>query len=124
MIVEEAVEPARDESSPPRSDRVTFFLHVFLLLAGLLISSPIWIALFASFKLPADITNYPPTLLPEVWTLENYVTAWSSQPLLRYFMNSVIQTGIIVLFQVVFSILASVSWRLMPLQCWIFRGAI
>ncbi len=113
MIVQDSIEPARAESSPPRSDRVTFFLHVFLLLAGLLISSPIWIAIFASFKLPADITNYPPTLLPEVWTLENYVTAWSSQPLLQYFMNSVIQTGIIVLFQVIFSILAAYAFAVL-----------
>jgi ABC-type glycerol-3-phosphate transport system permease component len=113
MSVQEFVDPARGESAPPRSDRVTIFLHVFLLLTGLVISSPIWIAIFASFKLPADITNYPPTLLPEAWTLDNYVTAWSSQPLLQYFMNSVIQTAIIVLFQVIFSILAAYAFAVL-----------
>ncbi|MDQ7026733.1 MAG: carbohydrate ABC transporter permease [Anaerolineae bacterium] len=96
-----------------RGDSVTVVLHITLLITGLFISSPIWIGLFASFKLPQDVTNFPPTLLPDIWTFENYVTAWTSVPLFRFFMNSVIQTGIIVLFQVVFSILAAYAFAIL-----------
>lgn len=44
------------------------------------------------------------------FTFENYVTAWTSQPFLRFFINSIIQTGIIVLFQTLFSILAAYAF--------------
>lgn len=44
------------------------------------------------------------------FTLENYVTAWTSQPFLRFFINSVIQTGVIVFFQTLFSILAAYAF--------------
>jgi ABC-type glycerol-3-phosphate transport system permease component len=88
-------------------------MHVFLLLAGLIISAPIWIAIFSSFKLPQDMIRYPPTLLPDVWSFENYVTAWTTQPLLRYFLNSVIQTGIIVVSQVILSVLAAYAFAIL-----------
>jgi ABC-type glycerol-3-phosphate transport system permease component len=80
---------------------------------GLLVAAPIVIAIFASFKLPADITNFPPTLLPEEWTIDNYVTAWTSSPFGRYFLNSLVQTGIIVLCNVLFSILAAYAFSVL-----------
>jgi ABC-type glycerol-3-phosphate transport system permease component len=108
-------EPSEEErqTGEHRSDRVTIALHIVLLLTGLFISAPIWLAIVTSFKEPVDITNYPPTLLPDIWTFENYITAWTSQPLLRYFMNSVIQTGATVFFQVIFSILAAYAFAVL-----------
>jgi ABC-type glycerol-3-phosphate transport system permease component len=44
------------------------------------------------------------------FTLQNYVKAWTSQPFFRFFINSIIQTGIIVLFQTLFSILAAYAF--------------
>ncbi len=80
---------------------------------GLLVSMPIWIGIFTSFKVPTDVTNYPPTLRPDVWTFENFTTAWTRQPLLRYFINSVIQTGVIVTFQILFSIMAAYAFSIL-----------
>lgn len=94
-------------------DSTALIMQIILISVGLLVAAPIFIAVFASFKLPTDVTNYPPTLLPEVWTLENYTTAFNSQPLVRYFINSVIQTGIIVAFQVLFSILAAYAFAIL-----------
>jgi len=88
-------------------------MQVILLVTGLIVSAPIFIAVFTSFKVPTDIINYPPTLLPDVWTFDNYITAWNSQPLGRYFVNSLIQTGIIVFFQVLFSILAAYAFAIL-----------
>lgn len=88
-------------------------MQIFLLGTGLLVAMPIFLAIFTSFKLPNDVTNYPPTLLPEVWTVENYVTAWTSKPFFRFFLNSIIQTGVIVLFQVLFSILAAYAFAVL-----------
>lgn len=105
--------------TPPRKSSRTkintndLLMQIFLLALGLLVAMPIFLAVFTSFKLPNDVTNYPPTLLPEVWTVENYVNAWTSKPFFRFFMNSVIQTGVIVLFQVIFSILAAYAFAVL-----------
>ena len=88
-------------------------LHVALFGVGLIIATPIIIAIFASFKVPADIINYPPTLLPAEWTFENYVTAWTSSPFGRFFLNSLVQTGIIVFCNVLFSILAAYAFSVL-----------
>lgn len=96
-----------------RFDASALFMQVFLITVGLIVSFPIILAILTSFKLPTDITNYPPTLLPEVWTFENYVTAWTAQPFPRYFLNSIIQTGIIVVAQVLFSILAAYAFSIL-----------
>lgn len=89
------------------------WLQIFLISVGLLVAAPIFIAIFASFKLPEDIVNYPPTLLPEVWTFENYVTAWTQTPFARFFINSIVQTGIIVACNVLFSILAAYAFSVL-----------
>lgn len=107
LDVEKATNPSRG------FDGTALLMHVILFAVGLLVSAPIWIAIFSSFKLPEDITNYPPTLLPDVWTVENYVNAWTAQPFDRYFFNSVVQTGIIVFFQVLFSILAAYAFAIL-----------
>ncbi len=88
-------------------------LQLFLIGVGLLVAMPIFLAIFTSFKLPDDVTNYPPTLLPEVWTVENYITAWTSTPFWRFFANSLIQTGVIVFFQVFLSILAAYAFSVL-----------
>jgi len=90
-----------------------WLMQLLLLGIGLLVAMPIFLAIFSSFKLPTDISNYPPTLLPEVWTFENYITAWTSKPFYRFFLNSIIQTGIIVIFQVLFSILAAYAFAVL-----------
>ncbi|MFQ5398567.1 MAG: carbohydrate ABC transporter permease [Anaerolineae bacterium] len=88
-------------------------LHIFLISLGLLVAAPIFLAIFTSFKLPNDVTNFPPTLLPQTWTFENYVTAWTSKPFYRFFLNSIIQTGVIVIAQVLFSILAAYAFSVL-----------
>ncbi len=113
MIDSQNPQPARTEVTKRSISPTDIGMHVTLLLIGLIISAPIWIAVFSSFKLPSDMINYPPTLFPEVWTFENYTTAWSSQPLFRYFINSVIQTSIIVVSQIILSILAAYAFAIL-----------
>lgn len=167
----------RAEKDTPVDLRTEIIVQVALFTVGLIISFPIILAVFTSFKTPQDITNYPPTLIPQErirvavdgyddpllmfdvtfedgtirelarvrqdgqailmidpnnpeevirvenaelknqtrvkFTFENYVTAWTSQPFARYFMNSVIQTGIIIVFQIFFSILAAYAFGIL-----------
>lgn len=113
-------DPWVEVESKPRSSsksggikRTDILMHVLIFGIGLVIAIPVMIALFSSFKMPDDITNYPPTLFPAEWTFQNYVTAWTSRPFGRIFINSIIQTGIIVTFQVLFSILAAYAFSVL-----------
>lgn len=177
MIEDEVKTSPLSTDTGKRFDRTSATMHVVLLLLGLLVSSPILLALVSSFKVPEKMIEYPPNLVPmrqqrvevdgyeeplmlfdvtqedgtirtlalveqdgrdmhmldpeqpdvlithqlgqlessdEVYfTVENYVTAWTSQPFLRFFINSVIQTGVIVFFQTLFSILAAFAFGIL-----------
>lgn len=88
-------------------------MQVLLITIGLIISLPIFIALFTSFKIPQEVITYPPRVIPNEWTIENYFTAWNSNPFGRFLINSFIQTSLITLGQVVFSVLAAYAFALL-----------
>jgi len=99
--------------SKPTKERVTrsdLVVHVILIVTGFLISLPILIALLTSFKLPSKVITFPPTLIPDQWTVANYVMAWNATPFGRYLLNSAIQSGLITLGQVIFSVLAAYAF--------------
>lgn len=172
---ENVVGPSDRET--PIDLRSEIFIHIFLFSVGLIIAFPIILVILTSFKVPADVINYPPTLLPRqvelmmiegygdeafpiynltlddgiqrvvrigteggfglyvnpddpetvitastsnakavnriAITFENYVTAWTSQPFARYFINSIVQTSVIVTFQLLFSILAAYAFGIL-----------
>lgn len=92
-------------------------MQIFLILIGLMVATPIIIAIFTSFKSVQDIGANPNSLLPREWSLENYKTAWNATPFGRYLLNSFIQSGVIVVCQVLFSILAAFAFTFLE-----FRG--
>jgi ABC-type glycerol-3-phosphate transport system permease component len=70
-----------------RRTLVYFFLAVF----GLMIVFPfVWMVLL-SFKSQPEI-NRANTFLPQVWTIRNYITVFTSVPILKWFMNTVVIT--------------------------------
>ncbi len=88
----------------------TILLHVLLIGVGLMISLPILIAFFTSFKPPQEVITYPPHIFPSTWTTVNFVSAWNSNPFGRFLLNSLIQTGLITIGQVLFSVLAAYAF--------------
>ena len=88
-------------------------VHVALLVIGLVISTPIIIAIFMSFTpLREIVSRANPEILPGTWTFENYRTAWNATPFGRFMVNSFVQTGIITVAQVLFSILAGYAFAM------------
>jgi ABC-type glycerol-3-phosphate transport system permease component len=87
-------------------------MQVFLISAGLLIALPIIIAVLTSFKPPQQVITYPPRIWPDEWTLRNYQLAFSANPFGRFLLNSFIQSTLITVGQVVFSILAAYALAL------------
>lgn len=92
-------------------------LQIALISVGLLVSLPILIAIFSSFKSLQDISANPTVILPREWTFRNYITAWNATPFGRYLVNSAVQSGVIVLAQVIFSVMAAFSFTFLE-----FRG--
>jgi len=125
-------------SSQPKVSKSFFktelWMQIVLIGLGVLISMPIFIALFTSFKVPQNVISYPPRLIPEKWTVENYISAWDSNRNAnyserndfiglilnnfatgfgRFLINSLIQTTIITAGQVLFSILAAYAFAVL-----------
>jgi len=93
-------------------------VHVALLVIGIVVATPIVIALFMSFTPLKEIVGRAnPKILPDTWTFSNYERAWTATPFPRFMLNSFIQTGVITVAQVIFSILAGYAFAIFE-----FRG--
>ena len=75
-----------------------------------------------SFKASADIVRFPPTLFPERWVVDNYVTMWTELNWLPMFANSFWITGVSVFLLVMVSALGGFSFAKMrwPLRTFCF----
>lgn len=68
-------------------------------LAALVFVVPFYWMLSTSLKAPGTTTVFPPQLIPNPITFESYQAAFKSIPMLRFFLNSVIVTGSVLLLQ-------------------------
>jgi multiple sugar transport system permease protein len=75
-----------------------------------------------SFKAPADIVRFPPTLLPERWVVDNYVTMWDELNWVPMFANSFWITAVSVFLLVMVSALGGFAFAKMrwPLRTFCF----
>ncbi len=97
-------------------------LHIVLIAIGLLVSTPIIIAFFMSFTPLKEIVTRPtPELLPDTWVFDNYRTAWNATPFARFMFNSFVQTGLITIGQVLFSVLAAYAFAMFDFR---FKNAL
>ncbi len=96
-----------------RVDFGDIVVQISLLSLGIIISLPILIAFFTSFKIPSQVVTFPPQLIPREWTLENYRIAFETTPFGRYIFNSVVQSGVITAMQIIFSVLAAYAFSIL-----------
>lgn len=82
-------------------------LHAFLIVSSLLMVMPFLWMVSTALKGQAEIYVYPPTWLPEQIHLENFARAWQTAPFGRFYLNSIVVTLIITVFQVLTSALAA-----------------
>lgn len=76
-----------------KGDRVVAGVsHTMLALWTLLVLIPLGWTLLSSFKTTSEIFASP-FALPEVWQFQNYVNAWNTAGIGRYFFNTVIVVG-------------------------------
>jgi multiple sugar transport system permease protein len=70
--------------------RSRIVLWLVLAAAVILYGFPFIYLLFTSFKTPLDAIAVPPSVFPEVWTLENYVSALTREGVPAALINSVV----------------------------------
>lgn len=91
--------------------------YLLLAAAALVVAFPLLLALSYSFMSESDIATYPPPLLPERPTLDNYATVLATIPIGRYLLNSFIVSGAVVAGQLVTACLAAYAFSFLT-----FRG--
>lgn len=75
----------------PHRRRTTVVAVNALLGVGLIASAgPLLWMIFTAFKPEGEIRRFPPTVLPETWTTENFATLLSQLDFPRYFFNSAV----------------------------------
>lgn len=74
---------------------------------GMLIIFPLFSAISYSVMPNDDIISYPPKIIPDVFTIEHYVSVFSAIPIVRFIWNSFFVSAVIICVQVLTSSLAA-----------------
>ncbi len=82
-------------------------LWALLAAALILYGFPFIYLLLTSFKTPLDAIAVPPTVWPEKWTLENYVSALSREGVVAALINSVVTAVITTVLSLVLAVPAA-----------------
>ena len=88
----------------------SLIIWFFLLLGTVLSLLPYVWMVFASFKTNAEIFSATIRFLPEEWRFENYVLAWTREPLARGIFNSFIMAACETLGNLVFAVITAYAF--------------
>lgn len=95
----------------PRSNRLTYVpVYLFLVLFALYSLFPVVWTFITSIKPESQAVAYPPRLLPETVTLDNYIHVITQTPVPRYMWNSLVVAAGTVAVVVVASMLAGYAF--------------
>ena len=95
-----------------------FIIHILLIATSLLSIIPfIWLTSTSLKGVNENIFAYPPKLIPQDFTLLNYIEVWQKVDFMGYFWNSLIVAGLTVILNLILSSLAAY-----PLARMKFRG--
>lgn len=75
----------------------TTWIYLLLIAGGLLFALPFLWMISSSLKTQVEVFLFPPRPLPKVVQWENYPDALTAAPFGRYFLNSVIVSGLVVI---------------------------
>ena len=88
----------------------SFLLYALLILVAGVVLFPLWSALTISMLSDAEVALFPPRLWPSHLNLDNFRRALEQAPLGRYLFNSVIQSTIVMLGQLITASLAAFAF--------------
>ncbi len=87
-----------------------FLLYVLLTVVAIIVLYPLWSAFTISMLNDTEVASYPPRLAPSSLHLTNFSRAMEQAPLLRYLFNSITQSTIVMIGQLVTASLAAFAF--------------
>lgn len=93
-------------------------LHVVLIAAGVAMVFPFVWMLLTSFKTLPQLLQDPLKFLPDPWTLDNYVEAWTAVPFGQAYLNSIYIAVLVVIGTLITASMAGYAFARIP-----FRGS-
>jgi len=100
--------PAPTHHQKPALQRLLFNAGV-LVLCALVLFPLVWM-LFVSFMMPGEASSFPPPLLPQHPTLNNYRELFSHAGIAHYFMNSLLLACLATVLSLLFNVSAGYAF--------------
>ncbi|HEX9116701.1 MAG TPA: carbohydrate ABC transporter permease [Anaerolineae bacterium] len=97
-------------ANPRRKALRGFLLYALLTAVAAVVLFPLWSALTVSNLADTEVATYPPHLVPTGLHPENFAHALQQAPLLRYLLNSIVQSGLVMIGQLVTASLAAYAF--------------
>lgn len=84
--------------------------YALLVLVAIVVLFPLWSAFTISMLTETEVASYPPRLVPSTLHLTNFRRALEQAPLLRYLFNSITQSTIVMVGQLITASLAAFAF--------------
>ena len=84
--------------------------YLLLTFVAIIVIFPLWSAFTISMLSDAEVASFPPLLAPTSLQLTNFVRAFEQAPLLRYLFNSIVQSTLVMVGQLVTASLAAYAF--------------
>ncbi len=99
-----------NESSPRYSTLQKIGLYALLILMAIIVAFPLYQAVVTSLGTEADVSNYPPKILPTGFNIQNFGDVMAMAPIPRYLLNSIIQSSAVMLSHLILASLAGYAF--------------
>ena len=90
--------------------------YLLLTIVAIIVIFPLWSAFTISMLSDAEVASFPPLLAPTSLQLTNFVRALEQAPLLRYLFNSIVQSTLVMVGQLVTASLAAYAFAFIDLK--------
>jgi len=91
-------------------------LYLLLIICAVVMIFPLYTGVLTSLLGPENISTYPPKIFPVDFRWQNYIDAARQAPLLRFILNSFIQSGGVMILQLITASLAAFAFAFLPFK--------
>ncbi len=92
------------------------FLYALLVVMAVIVLYPMYQAFVTSVATEADVSTYPPKIIPQNFNTLNYEEANDRAPLVRYLFNSFVTSGMVTLSHLILASLAGYAFAFMDFK--------
>ena len=89
---------------------MNILLYAVLIIASVIVLFPIYSTVNISLLSESELATYPPKLFPSGFHVENFARALEQAPLDRYLINSILQSGLVMVEQLFTAALAAYAF--------------